>query len=133
MTRGATVIFDHFARFRQMGVRFLPPPQYFDKMEATATLENGTETQAEMTIASKRPKESEKAKMSREMHATTALMRHNQCERRIYDIHQALQDLGSYNLTTSKMTMTSCSASQQPPKSCMLTHTANISYSKLSQ
>ena len=35
-------------------------------MEATTTLENGTETQAEMTIASKRSKESEEAKMSRE-------------------------------------------------------------------
>jgi hypothetical protein len=44
-------------------VRF---PQYFDKMEATATLENGTETQAEMTLASKPLKESEKATMSRE-------------------------------------------------------------------
>ena len=43
-----------------------PPPQYFDKMEATATLENGTETQEEMTIADKPSKESEKAKMSRE-------------------------------------------------------------------
>ena len=41
---------------------FFPPPQYFDKMEATATLENGTETQAEMTIASKRSKESEEAR-----------------------------------------------------------------------
>jgi hypothetical protein len=46
-------------------------------MEATAKLENGTETQAEMTIASKRSKESEEAKMSREVHATTELMRHN--------------------------------------------------------
>ena len=46
---------------------FFPPPQYFEKMEATATLvENGTETQADMTIASKQSKESEKVKMSRE-------------------------------------------------------------------
>jgi hypothetical protein len=45
---------------------FFPPPQYFDKMEATATVENGTETQREMTIASKWSKESEKTKMSRE-------------------------------------------------------------------
>mgnify|MGYP006196714589 FL=1 len=82
MTRGATVIFDHFARFgleMHLGYErdgkiqpsktecvFFPPPQYFDKMEATATLENGTETQAEMTIADKPSKESEKAKMSRE-------------------------------------------------------------------
>ena len=35
-------------------------------MEATATLENGTETQAEMTIAGNPSKESEKAKMARE-------------------------------------------------------------------
>jgi hypothetical protein len=35
-------------------------------MEATTTLENGTETQAEMTIASKRSKENKEAKMSRE-------------------------------------------------------------------
>jgi hypothetical protein len=35
-------------------------------MEATATLENGTETQAEMTIAGKPSKESEKVKMSGE-------------------------------------------------------------------
>ena len=70
MTRGAPVIFDHFARFRlemHFGYErdgkiqlsktecvFFPPPQYFDKMEATAsTLENGTETQAQMTIAGK--------------------------------------------------------------------------------
>ena len=82
MTQGATVIFDHFARFgleMHLGYEkdgkiqpsktervFFPPPQHFDKMEATATLENGTETQAEMTIASKRSKESEEAKMSRE-------------------------------------------------------------------
>jgi hypothetical protein len=45
---------------------FFPPPQYFDKMEATATVENGTETQTEMTIASKWSKESEKTKISRE-------------------------------------------------------------------
>jgi hypothetical protein len=45
---------------------FFPPPQYFDNMEATAMLENGTETQAEMTIADKSLKESKKAKMSRE-------------------------------------------------------------------
>ena len=45
---------------------FFPTPQYFDKMEATATLENGTENQAEMTIASKRSEESEEAKKSRE-------------------------------------------------------------------
>ena len=61
MTRGATVIFDHFARFgleMHLGYErdgktqplkteecvFFPPPQYFDKMDATATLENGTET-----------------------------------------------------------------------------------------
>ena len=37
---------------------FFPPPQYFDKMEATTTLENGFKTQAEMTIASKLPTES---------------------------------------------------------------------------
>jgi hypothetical protein len=82
MTQGATVIFEHFARFgleMHLGYErdgkiqpsktecvFFPPPQYFDKMEATATLENGTETQGEMTIASKQSKESEKAKMSRE-------------------------------------------------------------------
>ena len=94
MTGGATVIFDHFARFRlemHLGYKrdgkiqpsktecvFFPPPQYFDKMEATAMLENGTETQAEMTIAGNPLKESEKAKMAREMHATTTLMRQNQ-------------------------------------------------------
>ena len=32
---------------------FFPPPQYFDKMEATATLENGTETQAEIDTIGK--------------------------------------------------------------------------------
>jgi hypothetical protein len=82
MTRGATAIFDHFARFgleMHLGYErdgktqpsktecvFFPPPQNFDKREATATLEDGTETQAEMTIAGKPSKESEKAKMSRE-------------------------------------------------------------------
>ena len=82
MTQGATVIFDHFARFgleMHLGYEkdgkiqpsktecvFFPTPQYFDKMEATATLENGTENQAEMRIASKRSKESEEAKMARE-------------------------------------------------------------------
>jgi hypothetical protein len=35
-----------------------PPPKYFDKMEATATLENGTETHTITTIANKQSKES---------------------------------------------------------------------------
>jgi hypothetical protein len=54
---------------------FFPPPQYFDKMEANATLENGTETQVEMTIANKPSKESEKAKMSRAKGG--CMLRHN--------------------------------------------------------
>jgi hypothetical protein len=62
MTQGATVIFDHFAKFgleMHLGYErerdgkiqpsktkcvLVPPPKYFDTMEATAKLENGTET-----------------------------------------------------------------------------------------
>ena len=94
MTQGATVIFDHFARFgleMHLGYEkdgkiqpsktervFFPPPQYFDKMEATATLENGTETQTEMTM--KQANDRRRVKRQRcqgKMRATTELMRHN--------------------------------------------------------
>ena len=87
-------------------------------MEATATLENGTETQAEMTIASKRLKESEEAKMSRE----------DACYDRIDETQlinvrggfmtytKHFKYLESHYLTAFKTTMTSSPASQQPPK-----------------
>ena len=88
MTQGATVIFDHFARFGlEMHLGYekdwkIQPSKtecVFFQLHSTLirTLENGTETQAEMTIASKRSKESEEAKMSGKMRATTELMRHN--------------------------------------------------------
>ena len=80
MTQGTTVIFDHFARFgleMHLGTRKMGRSNHRRLIGFFSPLENGTKTQAEMTIASKRPTESEEQICQGRTRATTELMRHN--------------------------------------------------------